>query len=90
MWKDLTMSEVWDILSQDIPEQMKRVFTKPDFPTNRWGKITTKTATEEKHALIRCQSLIKVKSRIVKCKETSELRKRKFYKLQVLTPNPKQ
>lgn len=82
MYKQLTMLELWDILSEDIPEEMKRTFLKPDFPTRRWGQITTKTATTDKKALEKVKAKFE-KAKITKDKEASIKFKSNLYKIEV-------
>lgn len=41
-WRGLTLSEIGDEL---YPEGGDGVFTKPNFPTRRWGQVFTKTST---------------------------------------------
>lgn len=44
----LTMSELWDLMN---PKVHDKVFIKPEFPTRRWGKITTKTSSSDIDAI---------------------------------------
>lgn len=83
MWRQLTMSEVWDILIKQATDEERKVIVKPDFPTRRWGQITTKTSTTDKKALQKCQTLIAEKSRLRIDKENSVKFKAKFYKIEV-------
>jgi len=44
-WVVLTMQEMWELHAKDI--QGNEIFSKPTFPTKRWGKTFTKTSTDD-------------------------------------------
>jgi len=83
MWIQLTMSEVWDILQTNMPLSIRKTFIKPEFPTRRWGQISTKISTTDKKALQKCASLIDIKTRIVKDVENSKKFRAKLYKIEI-------
>lgn len=83
MWKELSMSEVWDILIQEATPEQRKVISKPEFPTRRWNQITTKVSTSDKKALQKCQSLVEQKSRLRIDKENSAKFKMKLYKIEI-------
>lgn len=63
MWEIYTMSELWD-LCNPIPN---KTFIKPEFPTRRWGEITTHTSSTDKLAIEKGIVLLKEKG--VKCRK---------------------
>lgn len=80
------MSEVWDLLSEDIPNVDKLTFQKPTFPTRRWGQITTKTSSSEIRTINKCIEKLRSKNKIVIKRINQEETKRfkiKMYNLYI-------
>jgi hypothetical protein len=50
-WETVPMSEVWDLIHKYTPEEHKKNIQKPNFPTKRWGDITTKISTTDKKSI---------------------------------------
>ena len=82
-WHQLSMDDLYELLV----DKESSVFTKPKFPTKRWGKIYTKNATNDKLAIDRGLSELKKKGIICRkrlCKETMQKHPNqgKFYKIE--------
>lgn len=81
-WRIFTMDEVWDLLNPNG----SKLAMKPNFPTRRWGNITTKTSTTDKESLEKAievlrQGGMKVRKRIDH--EATKKHTLKFYKIEV-------
>ena len=73
-------------------EQEMKVVIKPSFPTFRWGKLTTKTATNDKESIEKVITILKLKGETVRkriCHETTTKNKSRglgtFYKIEIKT-----
>ena len=86
MWRVMTMDELWDYI--EVPNDLKSVVIKPTFPTRRWGKIYTKTATTDISKINQLITILKAKGLMVrkrKCFETMIKHRNReiFYKIEV-------
>jgi len=85
MWEVMTMDELWDYIP--MPDSVRKTFIKPTFPTNRWGMITTKTATNDIKSINLLIGILKEKGFMVRkriCHETNLKIKNRgnFYKIE--------
>lgn len=86
-YRKLTMDELWLLLSEDIPSSMAKVFSKPTFPTRRWGKITLSDCTTD--ILSITKGIDKLNKRGIKCRKridgitSSRFRGYKFYYIEI-------
>ena len=81
------MDELWDINNANV-EQKSNVFSKPTFPTRRWGKTFTKNSTNDKQVIERLISKLKEQGKVVRkrlCQESMEKFKKhgNFYKIEI-------
>lgn len=56
------MCDLWDFIYPNPPKHI----IKPEFPTRRWGNITTKTATSDKLSIDKAMMLYKEKGYMVR------------------------
>ena len=93
VWRTMTSQEIWEAIPRS--EQEMKVVIKPSFPTYRWGKLTTKTATNDKESIEKAITILKMKGETVRkriCHETTTKNKSRgtFYKIEIKTiKNPK-
>ena len=59
-WRVFSMDELWELLHEDVKES--KTLLKPNFPTRRWGDITTKTASTNKKSIEKGIQLLKERS----------------------------
>lgn len=83
-WRTISMEELWSEHNNFNPSS---VFIKPKFPTTRYGKVYTKTATTNLQLINLLIEIMKKQGRTVRkriCHETTlKLKKRgKFYKIE--------
>jgi hypothetical protein len=85
MWRIYTMSELWKLFNE---EKNSKVFIEPNFPTRRWGQITTKTSTTDIKSInkgIEKLKTLNIKCRKRLCKESMNRFKMmgRFYKIEI-------
>jgi hypothetical protein len=95
VWTTMSSEEIWNAIPRS--EEELKVVIKPSFPTNRWGKLTTKTASNDKASIEKAIAVLKdngvnVRKRI--CHDTTNKHKGRgfgtFYKIEIRTiKNPK-
>ena len=90
VWRTMTSQEIWEAMPRS--EQEIKVVIKPSFPTFRWGKLTTKTATNDKESIEKAITILKLKGETVRkriCHETTTKNKSRglgtFYKIEIKT-----
>ena len=90
VWRTMSSEEIWEAIPRS--EEELRIVIKPSFPTYRWGKLTTKTATNDKESIERAIAVLKSKGEVVRkriCHETTAKNKTRgigtFYKIEIRT-----
>jgi len=90
----MSSEEIWDAIPRDEVEL--KVVIKPSFPTYRWGKLTTKTASNDKVSIEKAIAVMKDKGVNVRkriCHDTTNKYKGRgfgtFYKIERRTVKTK-
>ncbi len=90
----MSSEEIWDAIPRDEVEL--KVVIKPSFPTYRWGKLTTKTASNDKVSIEKVIAVMKDKGVNVRkriCHDTTNKYKGRgfgtFYKIEIRTVKTK-
>ena len=90
----MSSEEIWDAIPRDEVEL--KVVNKPSFPTYRWGKLTTKTASNDKVSIEKAIAVMKDKGVNIRkriCHDTTNKYKGRgfgtFYKIEIRTVKTK-